>query len=109
MLFGGARIPENMQGYPGAENFTMTVEGFEDVRASLFTLFRMTLVDEYPYGVGTFYDCMTHIWFCKEAYVLISFWGNTNMYFCFSLLDTETFKLLRFTLIEDKDTVNPLI
>lgn len=52
MLFGGDKTPEQYQGRPDARNHTIEVEGMGDPNAMLFSLFRLTLVDEYDYGVS---------------------------------------------------------
>ena len=41
---------------PDALNHTMTVSGYETVDALLFSMFRLTLVDEYDYDVRTAID-----------------------------------------------------
>ncbi|XP_069127944.1 uncharacterized protein [Argopecten irradians] len=48
MIFGGNRVAYADRHDPNA-NATITVAGFEDFNAVLFTMFRLTLVDEYQY------------------------------------------------------------
>ncbi|XP_060072617.1 transient receptor potential cation channel subfamily V member 3-like [Ylistrum balloti] len=48
MIFGGTRVAYEDRHDPNA-NATITVSGFEDFNAVLFTMFRLTLVDEYQY------------------------------------------------------------
>lgn len=52
MLFGGTKTPETFQGTPEAANNTVSVGGMATVDALLFTLFRLTLVDDYDYDVS---------------------------------------------------------
>ncbi len=52
MIFGGNQVPEQNQNDPDPGNFTMTVEGMQNPNALLFTLFRLTLVDDYDYDVS---------------------------------------------------------
>ena len=56
MLFGGDKVPEEFQGRPEALNHTITVTGIQDVNALLFSLFRITLVDDYDYDVSVAYN-----------------------------------------------------
>ncbi len=51
MIFGGEKTPEEFQGLPDASNYTVTVQGMATFNALLFSLFRLTLVDEYDYQV----------------------------------------------------------
>ena len=51
MMFGGTKTIEKYQGLPEAENQTVVVDGYETVDALLFSMFRLTLVDEYDYAV----------------------------------------------------------
>ena len=52
MLFGGDKTPEAYQGRPDAANHTVTVSGMNTVNALAFSLFRITLVDDYDYDVS---------------------------------------------------------
>ena len=54
MLFGENKVPEEYQGLPGSSNYTVTVDGLSSADALLFTLFRMTLVDDYDYDVSPY-------------------------------------------------------
>ena len=58
MLFGGTKYTED---YDGNVNDTLSVEGFEDFGVALFTLFRMTLVDDYPYDVSNVFVTITSV------------------------------------------------
>ncbi len=51
MLFGENKVPEEFQGAPGSSNYTVSVDGMDTADALFFTLFRMTLVDDYDYDV----------------------------------------------------------
>ena len=51
MMFGGTKTMEKYQGLPHAENQTTVVDGYATVDALLFSMFRLTLVDEYDYEV----------------------------------------------------------
>ncbi len=53
MIFGGDKVPEDYQSLPDSSNYTMQVTGMQDANALLFTLFRLTLVDEYDYDVSS--------------------------------------------------------
>ena len=55
MLFGGEKVPADYQGLPAASNFTITVDGMDTFDALLFSLFRLTLVDEYDYDVSSYF------------------------------------------------------
>lgn len=52
MLFGGQKIPEKYQGHPWAANYTTTVGGMARPNNLIFSLFRITLVDDYAYDVS---------------------------------------------------------
>ena len=52
MMFGGDRVPEDDEGKPDAANYTITVDGMNNPNALLFTMFRLTLVDDYDYDVS---------------------------------------------------------
>ena len=52
MMFGGDRIPEDAEDKPDPQNYTMTVSGMQNPNALLFSLFRLTLVDDYDYDVS---------------------------------------------------------
>ena len=52
MMFGGDRVPEDDEGKPDASNYTITVDGMNNPNALLFTMFRLTLVDDYDYDVS---------------------------------------------------------
>ena len=58
MIFGDDKVPQEYQGRPDANNHTMTVNGLETPSALLFSLFRLTLVDEYDYDVSVFISCL---------------------------------------------------
>ena len=51
MMFGGDKAPQRYQGLPDPEENTVTVSGMEDFGALMFSLFRLTLVDEYDFEV----------------------------------------------------------
>ena len=51
-MFGGTKIIEKYQDLPYAQNQTTTVNGYETVDALLFSMFRLTLVDDYDYDVS---------------------------------------------------------
>ena len=53
MMFGGDKTPEKYQGLPEPSDNTVGVEGMEDFGSLMFSLFRLTLVDEYDYEVCT--------------------------------------------------------
>ena len=53
MIFGGDRIPQDQVGAADEQNATMTVQGMQDPNALLFSLFRLTLVDDYDYDVSS--------------------------------------------------------
>lgn len=57
MIFGGDRIAYEDRFIENA-NATVTVNGFQTFNAMLFTLFRLTLVDEYQYDVSN--TCLIH-------------------------------------------------
>lgn len=51
MIFGGTKYPESTEsGVNRAEN--VTVPGFDTFNAAMFSMWRMTLVDEYAYEVS---------------------------------------------------------
>ena len=50
MIFGGDKKKYEDLDVVGAENFT--VSGYEDFGSVWFSLFRLTLVDDYPYDVS---------------------------------------------------------
>ena len=52
MMFGGDRVPEDDEGKSDASNYTITVDGMNNPNALLFTMFRLTLVDDYDYDVS---------------------------------------------------------
>lgn len=52
MMFGGDKTPERYQGLPNPSKNTVEVGGMETPGALLFSLFRLTLVDEYDYDVS---------------------------------------------------------
>ena len=52
MIFGGDKIPESSQNLPGGSNETVVVQGMHDPNALAFSLFRLTLVDDYDYDVS---------------------------------------------------------
>ena len=52
MMFGGDRVPGDDEGKPDAANYTITVDGMNNPNALLFTMFRLTLVDDYDYDVS---------------------------------------------------------
>ena len=52
MLFGGDKTPERYQGLPDAEDHTVEVQGMGTFPDLLFSLFRLTLVDDYDYDVS---------------------------------------------------------
>jgi len=51
MIFGGTKYPEE-GGLSKSDN--VTVPGFEKFNDAMFSMWRMTLVDEYSYEVSTF-------------------------------------------------------
>lgn len=53
MIFGGDKVPQAYQGSVEADNNTIIVEGLQDPNALLYSLFRMTLVDDYDYDVSS--------------------------------------------------------
>ena len=54
MLFGGDKVPKEYQGRPDSSNYTIVVNGYQDASALFFSLFRLTLVDEYDYDVRAY-------------------------------------------------------
>lgn len=67
MLFGGDKVLNEFSGRPDAQNYTTTVEGMQTVDQLLFSLFRMTLVDEYDYAGMRSIDPVM-------AYILVGMW-----------------------------------
>ena len=53
MMFGGDKTPERYQGLPEPQDNTVSVEGMENFGDLMFSLFRLTLVDEYDFEVST--------------------------------------------------------
>ena len=76
MMFGGDKTPEKFQGLPNPRDNTVEVEGMEDFGSLMFSLFRLTLVDEYDYPVSLltdfkfdFFSAVLHgsLCFCNRA------------------------------------------
>lgn len=51
MIFGGNKVAEKDIG-KATRNETVIVSGYEDFNAVLFSMFRLTLVDDYDYDVS---------------------------------------------------------
>jgi hypothetical protein len=51
MLFGGTQVLHEYQGTLEAVNHTIQVDGYDEPGNLLFSLFRLTLVDDYDYDV----------------------------------------------------------
>ncbi|XP_021345291.1 uncharacterized protein LOC110445166 isoform X4 [Mizuhopecten yessoensis] len=87
MIFGGTRVAYADRYIPNA-NATITVPGFEDFNAVLFTMFRLTLVDEYQYDDLKLIDpIMTDI--------LVGTWLGLSAIICLNLfiaLLSDTFQ-----------------
>ena len=51
MIFGGEKVDESFVGKPDALNNTITVTGLAAPGQLMFSLFRLTLVDDYDFDV----------------------------------------------------------
>ncbi|ELU06894.1 hypothetical protein CAPTEDRAFT_184604 [Capitella teleta] len=77
MLFGGEKTPPEFQGTPEAANNTIIVDGYKDASSLLFSLFRLTLVDDYDYdGMKAVDPVMADIlvgtWLALSAIVMLN-------------------------------------
>lgn len=52
MMFGGDKIPYESRGDTSGKAENITVEGYENFQSVLFSLFRLTVVDDYDYAVS---------------------------------------------------------
>ena len=52
MVFGGTRIPEEALNFQNASDFSMSVAGLGTPGSLMFSLFRLTLVDDYDFDVS---------------------------------------------------------
>ena len=55
MIFGGTRIPEDALSFANASDFSMNVAGLATAGSLMFSLFRLTLVDDYDFDVSHSY------------------------------------------------------
>ncbi|XP_052775718.1 uncharacterized protein LOC128213734 isoform X3 [Mya arenaria] len=77
MIFGGTKFPMNDNGTVRAEN--VTVPGFEKFNDAMFTMWRMTLVDEYAYEDMVSIDNVM-------APLLVATWLFLSAVLCLNLL-----------------------
>ena len=73
MMFGGDKTPEKFQGLPNPRDNTVEVEGMEDFGSLMFSLFRLTLVDEYDYPVSLLILILSSIFSVQFCMVLCVF------------------------------------
>ncbi|XP_074640944.1 uncharacterized protein LOC141898762 [Tubulanus polymorphus] len=87
MILGGENPKEVDIGTP-RENITMVVDGFQNFNALLFTMFRLTLVDEYQYNDMKLVDSLM-------TDILVGTWLAVSAIICLNLfiaLMSDTFQ-----------------
>ncbi|KAI0229397.1 hypothetical protein LSAT2_020202 [Lamellibrachia satsuma] len=67
MIFGGTRIPEAVLSFQNASDFSMSVAGLGSPGSLMFSLFRLTLVDDYDFDGMKQVDSVM-------CYILVGFW-----------------------------------
>ncbi|CAH1772535.1 unnamed protein product [Owenia fusiformis] len=89
MIFGGKKLPQSIAGTPAAVNATLIeVNGYGDWNQLLFSMFRLTLVDEYDYAGMKLVDSIM-------ADILVGLWLSLSAILCLNLfiaLLSDTFQ-----------------